>query len=63
MPKTLFACRNCRTLTYEKICPKCKSTNLSASWKGIVIIVDPENSQIAKELNISEKGEYALFVD
>ncbi len=63
MPKVLQACRNCRTLTYEKICPKCKSTNLSISWKGLVIILNPEKSEIAKALNISEEGEYAIFVD
>ena len=63
MPRTLFACRNCRTLTYEKVCPKCGSTNLTASWKGIAIILKPEESEIAKALEVTEPGEYAIFVD
>ena len=62
MPKILQACRNCRTLTYEKICPKCKSTNLTTSWKGLAIIIKPETSEIAKALDIYEEGEYAIFV-
>jgi DNA-directed RNA polymerase subunit E" len=54
-------CRNCRRFTTEKVCPVCKSTNLSNSWKGMVIIINPE-SDIAKSLEISEAGTYALYV-
>ncbi len=62
MAKRLQVCRNCRIFTTEKICPRCKSTNLSASWKGLVIILKPEESEIAKALNIKEEGKYALYV-
>jgi RNA polymerase subunit RPABC4/transcription elongation factor Spt4 len=61
MAKRLQVCRNCRRFTTEKICPSCKSTNLSTSWKGIVIILDT-NSEVAKALNINEAGKYALYV-
>ncbi|MEM5772973.1 MAG: transcription elongation factor subunit Spt4 [Candidatus Aenigmatarchaeota archaeon] len=61
MAKRLQVCRNCRRFTTEKACPNCKSTNLSTSWKGMVIILD-SNSEIAKALNISEAGKYALYV-
>jgi DNA-directed RNA polymerase subunit E" len=61
MVKKTQACRNCRRFTTEKACPVCKSTNLSTSWKGLVVIVDA-NSEIAKALNISEPGRYALYV-
>lgn len=61
MVKKTQVCRNCRRFTTEKICPMCKSTNLSTSWKGIVIVNDV-NSEIAKMLNISEQGKYALYV-
>jgi RNA polymerase subunit RPABC4/transcription elongation factor Spt4 len=44
-----------------KSCEVCKSTNLSTSWKGFVVIVSPE-SELAKMLNINEPGEYALYV-
>ena len=59
--KRTQACRNCRTLTTEKSCPACGSTNLTPSWKGIVVILDRE-SQIAKILNINKEGKYALYV-
>ncbi|RLI97457.1 MAG: DNA-directed RNA polymerase subunit E'' [Candidatus Aenigmatarchaeota archaeon] len=61
MPKRLQVCRNCRRFTTEKACPACKSTNLSTTWKGLVVILNPE-SEIAKVLNISEAGRYALYV-
>lgn len=60
--RKLQACRNCKRLTYEKICQYCKSTNLSTSWKGIVIINDL-NSEIAKALNLKDPGKYAIYVD
>ena len=59
--KKLLACRNCRRLTTEKVCPYCGSTNLTPSWKGMAIIIDPE-SEIAKEMGVKEPGKYALFV-
>jgi len=61
MVKKTQVCRNCRRFTTENVCPSCKSTNLSASWKGLVVIVDV-NSEIAKSLNVSEPGRYALYV-
>ncbi len=61
MAKRLQVCRNCKRFTTEKACASCKSTNLSTSWKGMVIITD-ESSEIAKMLNMSEKGRYALYV-
>lgn len=61
MARRKQVCRNCRRFTSEKVCPACKSTNLSTSWKGMVIIVNPE-SEIAKVLKIEEPGKYALYV-
>ena len=62
MGKRQYVCRNCKMFTTEKECPNCKSVDLSASWKGIVIINNPEESEIAKILEISKPGKYALFV-
>jgi RNA polymerase subunit RPABC4/transcription elongation factor Spt4 len=61
MARKLQACRNCRRFTTEKVCSACKSTNLSTSWKGLVVIIDTEG-ELAKELNIAEPGRYALYV-
>lgn len=61
MVKKIQVCRNCRRFTQEQACPVCKSTNLSTSWKGLVVILDA-NSEISKTLNIAEPGRYALYV-
>jgi len=62
MAKRTRVCRSCRRFTQEKECPVCKSSNLSPSWKGMAIILDKENSEVAKVLNIKENGKYAVYV-
>jgi DNA-directed RNA polymerase subunit E" len=61
MAKKTQVCRNCRRFTTATVCPVCKSTNLSTSWKGMIIILRAD-SELAKALNISEPGKYALYV-
>ena len=63
MAKRQYVCRNCKMFTTEKECPNCKSKDLSASWKGLAVINKIEESEIAKALEISKTGKYALFVD
>jgi RNA polymerase subunit RPABC4/transcription elongation factor Spt4 len=59
--RRLQACRNCKRFTYDKVCPFCQSTNLSTSWKGMIIVHDVE-SEVAKTLNLKEPGKYAIYV-
>jgi DNA-directed RNA polymerase subunit E" len=56
------ACRKCRTLTTDKACPNDGSTELSGEWSGLVIIINPDKSQVAKTLAITKPGRYALKV-
>jgi len=56
------ACTNCHFITRENLCPKCRSTSLSEDFSGIVVMFDPENSNIAKAMKMTEKGRYALKV-
>ena len=56
------ACTKCHKITTEAMCPKCKTASLSDDFSGLVIIIDPEESEIAKAMEISEKGRYALRV-
>ena len=56
------ACRNCHMITDGTVCPECKSTDLSDDFGGVVIILDPENSEIAKTMNIKKKGRYAVRI-
>jgi len=62
MGRRQYVCRNCRIFTEEKKCPICGSKDLSVSWKGLVIINNPQESEIAKELKIEAPGKYALFI-
>ncbi len=56
------ACRKCKFVTTGKVCPICKSSDLTPDWNGIALVVDPSHSQIARTLGITEKGKYALRV-
>ncbi|HEU5220615.1 MAG TPA: transcription elongation factor subunit Spt4 [Candidatus Nitrosotalea sp.] len=57
-----LACRKCKFVTVGKVCPICKSSDLSPDWSSSVLVVDPANSLVAKSLGIKEKGKYALKV-
>ena len=57
-----LACRECKCVTVAKVCPSCKSTDLSPDWTGIALIVKPSESKIAKTLGITKQGKYALKV-
>ena len=57
-----MACRKCKCVTTGKVCPVCKSSDLTPDWNGIVLVVDPTNSQISKTLGITQKGKYAIKV-
>lgn len=54
------ACKQCRAIHSEEKCPKCGNTTVSDTWKGKIEIFDPEKSEIAKQLKITEKGLYAV---
>ena len=56
------ACRNCHIITDGTVCPECKSTDLSDDFGGVVIILDPEGSEVAKLMKINKKGRYAVRV-
>ncbi|OPX57723.1 MAG: Transcription elongation factor Spt4 [Methanobacterium sp. PtaB.Bin024] len=55
------ACTRCHRLMEEDKCAVCNMAT-SKNWSGFLIIVDPENSPIAQELQITLPGEYALRV-
>ncbi|UCB61160.1 MAG: DNA-directed RNA polymerase, subunit E'' [Candidatus Bathyarchaeota archaeon] len=56
------ACQECHRITTASLCPKCKTATLSDDFSGLVIIIDPDESEIAKVMAIKEKGRYALRV-
>ncbi len=56
------ACTNCKTLFYGSVCPNCKSTSYSEDFSGLLIVLNPEKSEIAKRAGINTPGRYALKV-
>lgn len=57
-----MACRKCKFVTTGKVCPACKSSDLTPDWAGIALVVEPESSKIAQTLGVNRRGKYALKV-
>jgi transcription elongation factor SPT4 len=55
------ACKVCHLLTEEVQCPNCGGQT-SKNWSGLLTILDPSQSELAKTMNISKAGTYALKV-
>ena len=59
---SLKACKNCRFISREKTCPECRGTDFSENYSGLVIVLDPDRSELAKKAGFAKKGQYALRV-
>ena len=57
-----FACKECHMILDEKACPIGPDAEISREWQGYVEVLDPEKSNIAKEMGIRTPGRYALRV-
>ncbi|MCS3923045.1 transcription elongation factor subunit Spt4 [Methanosalsum natronophilum] len=57
-----MVCRECHRILKGQTCPICGTGNLSSDWSGMVIIIDPQKSEIAKKMGIESKDRYALKV-
>ncbi len=57
------ACRECRYIVYmnDKSCPRCGG-ELSEKFAGMIIILDPERSEIADVADLKAVGSYAIRV-
>ncbi|MBU0635684.1 DNA-directed RNA polymerase, subunit E'' [Candidatus Micrarchaeota archaeon] len=57
------ACRNCRKIVAEaEKCPSCDNNQFTTFWRGYVLILDPEKSEIAKKMGIQQTGKHALLL-
>jgi DNA-directed RNA polymerase subunit E" len=55
------ACRNCRFIVEEgDKCPNCGEEGFTTFWRGYVVIINPEESEIAKKMGITRRGKFAL---
>ncbi|WP_439027629.1 transcription elongation factor subunit Spt4 [Haloarchaeobius sp. DT45] len=64
MAKNRVVCRDCHRVNEPDLdsCQGCGSTSLTEDWAGYVIIAHPEESEIAREMEVTEPGKYALKV-
>jgi DNA-directed RNA polymerase subunit E" len=54
------ACKICNTIHEEDKCPKCDSKESTEGFKGRIILLNPEKSEIAQKLNLKDKGNFAI---
>jgi DNA-directed RNA polymerase subunit E" len=55
-------CKLCKRFVEDEECPACRAKEFTKTWKGIVIVNDPNESEIAKLLGITAPGRYAIWV-
>ena len=55
------ACKRCKLFVEGDVCPGCQSTTFTTTWQGRLFVHDVE-SQIAQNIGIKVKGEYAIKV-
>ncbi len=53
-------CKNCNMIYEGEKCPGCGSQEYSEDIKGRIIILNPSESEIAKNLKIEKEGEYSI---
>jgi DNA-directed RNA polymerase subunit E" len=57
------ACKKCKAIFEGGAkCPKCGSEEISDSPKGKIVILKPEESEVAQNLKLKEKGTFAIRV-
>lgn len=54
------ACKNCKMIYEGSSCPNCQHTESVDGFKGKITVIDPENSEIAKNIGIKGKGVFAV---
>lgn len=51
-----------RLIANSDRCEICESTDLADEWFGLVVVIDPLKSEIAKRMDIDLADKYALKV-
>ncbi len=65
MAKLPFACGECNLVLDDGIdqCPRCPTAPVSSDWLGLVVILEPDRSAVARRLGVEIPGNYALKVN
>jgi len=54
------ACKICNTIYEDDRCPKCESRESTDNFKGRIVVLNPELSEIASKLKLKSKGNFAI---
>ena len=54
------ACKICNTIHESEKCPKCDSKESTEGFKGRIVVLNPEKSEISQKLNLKDKGNFAI---
>lgn len=54
------ACKSCKAVYEGQQCPLCGSSENVEAFKGKIVIINPEQSEIANNVKIKKKGNYAI---
>ncbi|HOW37225.1 MAG TPA: transcription elongation factor subunit Spt4 [Candidatus Pacearchaeota archaeon] len=54
------ACRICNTIYEGDKCTNCGSKESIEGFKGRIVVVNPEKSEIAQKIGIKQKGNFAI---
>lgn len=54
------ACKICNRIYDGAKCPNCDSKESTENFKGRVVVLSPEKSEIAQKLKIKDKGNFAI---
>ena len=57
------ACKLCKTIVEPgegDKCPSCGSKELTEGFKGRIIVMNPEKSELAQKLDLKNKGNFAI---
>lgn len=60
--KKVKICKKCLVFVEGDKCPICHGTNFAENFKGRIIMLDAEHSEIAKKVNIKQKGTFAIKI-
>ncbi len=70
MPKQPFACGECNRILPDPEkknevpqCTSCPNAPETTDWQAYVIILNPARSEVARRLNVTASGAYALKVN
>ena len=55
-------CKKCKIFVEKDVCLLCKGKSFTENWKGRLVILDAEKSEIAQKLEVNTKGEYAIKI-